>query len=43
MWSLTCVPVNVYKALYKFTPVFRWVQGGAFLGLLLGVDRPDSR
>ena len=26
MWSLTCVPTNVYKALYKFKPLFRCVQ-----------------
>jgi len=30
MWSLTCVPVNVYKALYKFKPVFRCVQAYHF-------------
>jgi hypothetical protein len=26
MWSLTCIPVNVYHVLYPFKPVFRCVQ-----------------
>ena len=30
MWSLTCVPTNVYNALYKFKPVFRCVQARHF-------------
>jgi hypothetical protein len=30
MWSLTCVPVNVYNALYKFKPVFCCVQARHF-------------
>ena len=30
MWSLTCVPVNVYNTLYKFKPVFRCVQAHHF-------------
>jgi hypothetical protein len=30
MWSLTCVPTNVYHALYKFKPVFRCVQARHF-------------
>jgi hypothetical protein len=30
MWSLTCVPTNVYNTLYKFKPVFRCVQARHF-------------
>jgi len=30
MWSLTCVPTNVYNTLYKFKPVFRCVQAHHF-------------
>ena len=30
MWSLTCVPTNVYKAFYKFKPLFRCVQARHF-------------
>jgi hypothetical protein len=30
MWSLTCIPVNVYNALYKFKPVFRCVPAHHF-------------
>jgi Transposase DDE domain len=30
MWSLTCIPVNVYTVLYKFKPVFRCVQAQHF-------------
>jgi hypothetical protein len=30
MWSLTCVPVNVYNALDKFKPVFRCAQARHF-------------
>jgi hypothetical protein len=30
MWSLTCVPTNVYSALYKFKPVVRCVQARHF-------------
>ena len=30
MWTLTCIPVNVYNALYKFKPVFRCVQARHF-------------
>ena len=30
MWSLTCVPINVYNALYKFKPVFHCVQARHF-------------
>lgn len=30
MWSLTCVPTNVYHALYKFKPIFRCVQARHF-------------
>ena len=30
MWSLTCIPVNVYNALYKFKPVFRCAQARHF-------------
>ena len=30
MWSLTCIPVNVYNTLYKFKPVFRCVQAHHF-------------
>jgi DDE family transposase len=31
MWSLTCVPTNVYNTLYKFKPLFRCVQARHFL------------
>jgi Transposase DDE domain len=30
MWSLTCIPVNVYHVLYPFKPVFRCVQARHF-------------
>ena len=30
MWSLTCIPLNVYNTLYKFKPVFRCVQARHF-------------
>jgi hypothetical protein len=30
MWTLTCIPVNVYNALYKFKPVFRCAQARHF-------------
>ena len=30
MWSLTCVPTNVYSTLYKFKPLFRCVQARHF-------------
>ena len=30
MWSLTCVSINEYNALYKFKPVFRCVQARHF-------------
>jgi len=30
MWSLTCIPVNVYHTLYKFKPVFRCAQARHF-------------
>jgi hypothetical protein len=30
MWSLTCVPTNVYNTLYKFKPAFRCVQARHF-------------
>jgi hypothetical protein len=30
MWTLTCIPVNVYHALYKFKPVFRCTQARHF-------------
>jgi hypothetical protein len=30
MWSLTCIPVNVYNTLYKFKPVFRCAQAHHF-------------
>ena len=30
MWSLTCIPTNVYNALYKFKPIFRCVQARHF-------------
>ena len=30
MWSLTCIPVNVYNTLYKFKPVFRCAQARHF-------------
>jgi hypothetical protein len=30
MWSLTCIPVNVYYALYKFKSIFRCVQARHF-------------
>lgn len=30
MWSLTCVPINVYNVLYKFKPIFRCVQARHF-------------
>ena len=30
MWSLTCIPVNVYHVLYPFKPVFRCAQARHF-------------
>ena len=30
MWTLTCIPVNVYNALYKFKPVFRCAHAHHF-------------
>ena len=30
MWSLTCIPVNVYNMRYKFKPVFRCAQARHF-------------
>lgn len=30
MWTLTCIPVNVYNVLYKFKPVFRCAQARHF-------------
>jgi Transposase DDE domain len=30
MWSLTCVPLNVYNTLYKFKPIFSCVQARHF-------------
>ena len=42
MWYLTCIPTNVYHALYKCTPLFRcgqarhfWVCCGVLLVLIL--------
>lgn len=42
MWYLTCIPTNVYHALYKCTPLFRcgqarhfWVFCGVLLVLIL--------
>lgn len=32
MWSLTCIPTNVYNTLYKFKPLFRCVQARHFWG-----------
>jgi hypothetical protein len=30
MWSLTCIPTNVYNVLYKFKPLFRCAQARHF-------------
>ena len=42
MWTLTCIPVNVYNVLYKFKPVFRcalaphfWVFCWLLIALIL--------
>ena len=32
LWCLTCIPTNVYNALYKFKPLFRCVHARHFWG-----------